>query len=70
MWLERLRGSGLWIDTWLRHQRRDAFWKQGSVCEDFAAIQCPVLAVGGWLDGYSNAIPRLMAGPRRAAPGG
>jgi len=62
MWLERLRGSGLWIDTWLRHQRRDAFWQQGSVCEDFAAIRCPVLAVGGWLDGYSNAIPRLMQG--------
>ncbi len=62
MWLARLRGSGLWIDTWLRHQRRDAFWQHGSVCEDFAAIQCPVLAVGGWADGYSNAIPRLMQG--------
>ena len=62
MWLARLRGSGLWIDTWLRHQRRDAFWKHGSVCEDFAAIHCAVLAVGGWADGYSNAIPRLMAG--------
>ena len=62
MWLERLRGSGLWIDTWLRHPRRDAFWKQGSVCEDFGAIQCPVFAVGGWLDAYSNAIPRLMQG--------
>jgi putative CocE/NonD family hydrolase len=72
MWLARLRGSGLWIDTWLRHQRRDAFWKQGSVCEDFAAIRCPVLAVGGWTDGYSNAIPRLMAGlttPRRGLIG-
>ena len=69
------RGSGLWIDTWLRHQRRDAFWKQGSVCEDFAAIQCPVLAVGGWTDGYSNAIPRLMQGlggpaPRRSSASG
>ncbi len=64
MWLERLRGSGLWIDTWLRHQRRDAFWQHGSVCEDFAAIQCAVLAVGGWADGYSNAIPRLMQGLR------
>lgn len=64
MWLERLRGSGLWVDTWLRHPRRDAFWKQGSVCEDFAAIRCPVLAVGGWADGYSNAIPRLMEGLR------
>jgi putative CocE/NonD family hydrolase len=62
MWLARLRGSGLWIDTWLRHQRRDAFWQQGSVCEDFAAIRCPVFAVGGWLDAYSNAVPRLLAG--------
>jgi putative CocE/NonD family hydrolase len=62
MWLDRLQGSGLWIDTWLRHQRRDGFWKHGSVCEDFAAIRCAVLAVGGWADGYSNAIPRLMQG--------
>jgi putative CocE/NonD family hydrolase len=62
MWLARLRGSGLWIDTWLRHQRRDAFWQHGSVCEDFDAIRCAVLAVGGWADGYSNAIPRLMQG--------
>jgi putative CocE/NonD family hydrolase len=62
MWLARLRGSGLWIDTWLRHQRRDAFWRHGSVCEDLAAIRCAVLAVGGWADGYSNAIPRLMQG--------
>ena len=72
MWLARLRGSGLWIDAWLRHQRRDAFWRQGSVCEDFAAIRCPVLAVGGWLDAYSNAVPRLLAGldvPRRGLIG-
>src|SRR5262249_32610938 len=62
LWLERLRGSGLWIDTWLRHQRRDEFWKQGSVCEDYDAIQCAVLAVGGWLDAYTNAVPRLLQG--------
>jgi hypothetical protein len=67
LWLARLRGSGLWVDTWLRHQRRDAFWRHGSVCEDFAAIRCAVYAVGGWADGYSNAIPRLvrgLSGPR------
>ncbi len=52
----------VWIDTWLRHQRRDAFWKHGSVCEDFGAIACPVFAVGGWNDGYRNAIPRLLSG--------
>lgn len=60
MWLERLEGSGLWLDTWLGHQRRDAYWRHGSICEDFAAVQCPVFAVSGWADGYSNAVFRLL----------
>jgi len=60
MWFERLRGSGVWIDTWLRHQRRDDYWKHGSVCEDYTAIQCPVLAVGGWADGFTNSVFRLL----------
>ena len=60
MWLERLRGSGLWLDTWLRHQRRDDYWKHGSVCEDYGAIRCPVMAVGGWADGYTNTVFRLL----------
>jgi putative CocE/NonD family hydrolase len=61
MWMARLEGSGLWLETWLRHQRRDAYWRHGSVCEDYGAIRCPVMAVGGWADGYSNAIFRLLA---------
>ncbi|MDH3771748.1 MAG: CocE/NonD family hydrolase, partial [Nitrospirota bacterium] len=72
LWLERLQGSGLWLDTWLRHQRRDDYWKQGSICEDFSAITCPVLAVSGWTDGYSNAVFRLLAnlkGPRKGLIG-
>lgn len=60
MWLDRLAGSGLWLDTWLRHQRRDAYWRHGSVCEDYTAIHCPVMVVGGWADGYTNAIFRLL----------
>ncbi len=60
MWLERLQNVPLFFETWLQHQRRDAYWKHGSVCEDYAAIQCPVYAVGGWTDGYKNAIPRLL----------
>ena len=67
MWLERLEKSGLWLDTWLRHQRRDAYWEHGSVCEDYGAITCPVLAVGGWADGFRNSIFRLLEhlpGPR------
>jgi putative CocE/NonD family hydrolase len=62
MWLHRLENTVLLIDTWLRHQRRDAYWKHGSVSEDYGAIDCAVYAVGGWADGYSNAVPRLLAG--------
>lgn len=60
MWLERLDKSGFWLETWMKHQHRDDYWKHGSVCEDYAAITCPVMAVSGWADGYSNAVFRLM----------
>ncbi len=60
-WFQRLEGSGLWLEQWLRHQRRDEYWKHGSICEDWSAIECPVLAVSGWADGYSNAVFRLLA---------
>ena len=60
MWFERLEGSGLWLKTWLGHQRRDAYWRHGSVCQDYGAIRIPVFAVSGWADGYTNAVFRLM----------
>jgi uncharacterized protein len=60
MWLERLQKTPFFFELWLQHQRRDGYWKHGSVCEDYEAIQCPVYAVGGWTDGYKNAIPRLL----------
>ena len=59
-WLERLDHLPFWPALWLRHQRRDAYWRHGSVCEDWDAITCPVLAVGGWSDAYTNAVPRLL----------
>ena len=60
LWLERLEGSGLWLETWLAHQHRDEYWRHGSVCEDYAAVRVPVMAVSGWADGYSNAVFRLL----------
>ena len=72
IWQRRLAEVSVPIEAWLRHQRRDAYWRHGSVAEDLSRIDVPVLAVGGWLDGYSNAIPRLLAGlsvPRRAVIG-
>ena len=62
MWLDRIAANEPWIIPWLNHQRRDDYWKQGSVCEDFARIIIPVYAVSGWADNYSESIPRLLAG--------
>ncbi len=62
MWLERLEANPLLSHRWLQHQHRDDYWKQGSICEDFSRVKAAVLAVGGWGDAYSNAVPRLVAG--------
>jgi putative CocE/NonD family hydrolase len=60
MWLERLNAEPLLLAEWLQHQTRDDFWKHGSVCEDPAAITAACYLVGGWADGYSNAVPRML----------
>jgi len=60
MWMDRLENSGLWLEEWLSHQRRDEYWQHGSVCEDYSAIDIPVFAASGWADGYSNAVFRLL----------
>ncbi|MGF1503488.1 MAG: CocE/NonD family hydrolase [Paracoccaceae bacterium] len=72
IWRERLEAGDLWLKTWLSHQHRDAYWKQGSISENYAAIEVPVMAVGGWRDGYTNPIFRMMEHldvPRRAIVG-
>ena len=62
MWLERLDNEPFLPAVWLRHQRRDAYWKRGSVCEEFSRIKAATLAVGGWGDAYKNAVSRLVLG--------
>ena len=60
MWLDRLKNEPFLAAEWLKHQHRDAYWKHGSVCEDFGAIKAKVLAVGGWGDAYKNTVPQLV----------
>lgn len=62
VWMDRLERTPPFADAWFAHQRRDAFWRHGSVCEDFSAIRVPVFAVGGWADGYTDPVFRLLAG--------
>jgi len=60
LWLERLEHTPPFVEAWLSHQRRDDYWRHGSVCEDYGAIECPVYAIGGFADGYSNPVFRLL----------
>ena len=62
LWLARIQANEPWAHHWLTHQRRDDYWKHGSVCEDLSRITIPVYAASGWADNYSESIPRLLAG--------
>ncbi len=71
-WLKRIAEMPFWPALWMRHPTRDEYWRHGSICEDYGAIQCPVYLVGGWADAYTNAIPRMLANlkaPRKAMIG-
>jgi uncharacterized protein len=71
-WLTRLHDTPPFVETWLSHQRRDGYWKHGSVCEDYSDIEIPVYAVSGWGDGYKDSVLRLIAGlscPKKALIG-
>ncbi|MDX6548163.1 MAG: uncharacterized protein QOG33_1713 [Gaiellales bacterium] len=59
-WMTRLESVTPMIEPWLTHQQRDAYWQHGSVCEEYAAIECPVYTVGGWADGYRSAVFRML----------
>jgi putative CocE/NonD family hydrolase len=60
MWRERLEALEPFLHTWLAHQERDDYWRHGSVCEDYSAIDAAVLAVGGWHDPYRDTVLRLV----------
>jgi putative CocE/NonD family hydrolase len=72
MWLARLDAVSPPALQWMRNGTRNGYWKSGSVCEDYSAIKAAVLAVGGWADGYTNAVMRLLSGltgPRKGLIG-
>lgn len=60
MWLDRLEKMEPYLDGWMKHQLRDDYWKHGSVCEDYSAIDAAVMTVGGWYDPYRDTVLRLV----------
>ena len=69
MWFERMENDVPWAEEWLRHPRKDAFWKQGSVAMNYDDIQCPVYMVGGWTDPYVDVILRFLYNFKRPGKG-
>lgn len=72
MWRSRLEELELFLAEWIAHQNRDAYWKQGSVCEDYKSVEAAVYAISGFADPYTNAVPRLLknlACPRKGLIG-
>ncbi|GAB4374006.1 MAG: CocE/NonD family hydrolase [Kiloniellaceae bacterium] len=62
LWMERLENEPFLLEEWLSHQRRDAFWQHGSICDDFASFDVPALVLAGWADGYRNTPLKAVEG--------
>ncbi len=77
VWLSRLRALEPSTTRWLSAQDKRApadgstnLWKGNAA--DLSAIDVPAYAIGGWADGYANAVPRIVAktsGPARGVIG-
>lgn len=60
MWMERLAAEPWLAPRWAALQERGAYWKHGSVGENYARMQTPVLIWGGWADNYMNTVAHLV----------
>lgn len=61
LWQQRIEESPPWALEWWRQQTDGPYWRHGSLRPNYGAINVPVFMVGGWRDGYTNAIPRMLA---------
>jgi uncharacterized protein len=59
-WLRRLEANPWLAPRWAAHQTRDSYWRHGSVGDDWSRLTVPILAFGGWADGYMNMVPALV----------
>lgn len=60
IWEEHIQNEP-WLLRWLAHPTLDEQWRQGSLCEDYASIECATYLIGGWRDGYTNCNLRTYA---------
>lgn len=61
IWTNRLDLQPFPLVTWLSNQRKNAYWKHGSISENYENVKIPSLLISGWSDGYINAPPAAAA---------
>ena len=59
-WLRRLEAMPWLAPVWAGHQTRDAYWKHGSVGEDWGRNRVPAMVWGGWADNYMNTVAAMV----------
>lgn len=60
-WIKRLNSvQPVMATNWLENQSKNKYWRQGSVSEDYSSIKCPVFAVGGHVDPYTDTVTKLL----------
>src|SRR5581483_10526109 len=59
MWKERLEQNEPYLLEWMSHQVDGPYWRNGSLRPDYDRIRIPVFLIGGWHDGYVNAMLRM-----------
>jgi len=72
-WKTRLEQTPPWLLEWLKQQTDGPYWRTGSLAPDYNRITCAIFHIGGWADGYTNAVLRMQANcanaPRKALIG-
>lgn len=60
MWQKRLDNLSFPLERWVRENRPGVYWRRGSVRFQSDRLCCPILAIGGWSDRYSNSVVPLV----------
>jgi hypothetical protein len=62
-WLARLAANRPWIEPWLAHPARDAYWADKAF-DVAASPELPLLLYAGWADKYATSVLRIAEGWR------
>jgi putative CocE/NonD family hydrolase len=59
LWKERLENNEPYLLKWIKNQVDGPYWRNGSLRPDYSRVQAAVYLIGGWHDGYANAMLRM-----------